>query len=316
MKKLFLCLAVFSLLATGCEKNDSNTKPFDGKTVAVATPGTLSQLLVGYDKTTITELTLVGSLSCSDISMLNNLPNLAVLDMENVNLEVLPDDDAFQFKTSLTSVKLPKTLKTIGCCAFYGCSNLTSITIPDGVTKIGGWAFVSCNSLTNIEIPASVTEIKILTFWHCYNLTSITIGASVTEIGERAFDSCSSLASITIPDSVKSIGDRAFYGCSGLTSITIPDSVTKIGSNAFDDCSGLRSVTIGNSVTSLWGISFSQCSSLTSIYCKVQTPPIVESYAFNNINASATLYVPTGSKAAYAAADGWKDFKTIVEVEF
>ncbi len=426
-------------------------------TITVAAPGTLSQLLAAYDTTKIKELTVSGNLNGLDITTLKNLLKLAVLDMENANLEVLPTN-AFQDNKSLTSVKLPKTLKIIGngafsgcsnlrsitipnsvttigssafvCCydltsvtipdsvtsigdgafhdchsltsittpnnitsigssTFYGCCNLISVTISDSVTSIGDGAFRDCRSLTSIKIPNGVTSIRYRTFSGCRSLTSITIPDSITIIEEDAFSGCSSLESITIPDSVTSIGDyvfsrcsslsafygkfassdnrclivnskliavatadltsyiisdsvkeiggSAFSGCSSLTSVTIPDGVTTIGSSAFSDCVSLTSITIGNGVTEIDSFSFSNCISLTSItipgsmttigmstfsscnrltviYCKAIVPPSVSIHgAFNGV--SATLYVPTGCKAAYAAAVGWSKF-TIIETEF
>ena len=426
-------------------------------TITVAAPGTLSQLLAAYDTTKIKELTVSGNLNGLDITTLKNLLKLAVLDMENANLEVLPTN-AFQDNKSLTSVKLPKTLKIIGngafsgcsnlrsitipnsvttigssafvCCydltsvtipdsvtsigdgafhdchsltsittpnnitsigssTFYGCCNLISVTISDSVTSIGDGAFRDCRSLTSIKIPNGVTSIRYRTFSGCRSLTSITIPDSITIIEEDAFSGCSSLESITIPDSVTSIGNyvfsrcsslsafygkfassdnrclivnskliavatadltsyiisdsvkeiggSAFSGCSSLTSVTIPDGVTTIGSSAFSDCVSLTSITIGNGVTEIDSFSFSNCISLTSItipgsmttigmstfsscnrltviYCKAIVPPSVSIHgAFNGV--SATLYVPTGCKAAYAAAVGWSKF-TIIETEF
>ena len=169
-------------------------KAFDGRTIAVETPGTLAELLANYDRTTITELTVIGNLNDEDIKTLKSLPNLAVLDMENVNLEELPAE-AFSRKTSLTSVNLPKTLKTIGEYAFY-----------------------HCYSLTNITIGNSVTTIKQFAFFDCYHLTSITMGNSVATIEYAAFNGCRGLTSIAIPDSVLSI-DCAFDCCYGLTGI-------------------------------------------------------------------------------------------------
>ncbi|WP_301380151.1 leucine-rich repeat domain-containing protein, partial [uncultured Alistipes sp.] len=221
---------------------------FDGKTIVVETPGTLWSLLADYDRTTITELTVIGNLNDADIATLEWLPNLAVLDMEHVNLEEL-GASAFKSKKSLTSVKLPLTMKTIGAYAFDGCSNLTSITIPDSVTTIGSHTFSGCSSLTSVTIPDSVTSIGSYTFEDCSGLTSVTIGNSVTTIGSHTFSGCSSLTSVTIGNSVTTIERYAFYNCTSLTSVTIPDSVTTIGERAFEDCSGLTSVTIGNSVT-------------------------------------------------------------------
>ena len=287
---------------------------FSENTITVATPGTLSKLLADYDKTTITELTVIGNLNKSDISTLKNLPNLAILDMENVNLEELPSS-AFYEKTSLTSVKLPRTLTTIGDRAFYGCSSLTSITIPDSVTSIGDSAFNRCSGLTSITIPDGVTTIGNSAFYGCTNLTSLTIGSGVTTIENSAFGGCSSLTSITIPDGVTTIEYNTFGYCSSLTSITIPDGVTSIGGSAFCYCSDLKSVTIGNSVTEIGSQAFISCSSLTSIYCKAQTPPTITLLSDFSWNKCA-LYAPIGCKEAYAAAAYWKNAKEIIEMEF
>ena len=63
---------------------------FDGKTAVVVTPGSLSKLLADYVQTRITQLTVIGNMNDKDIVTLKNLPNLAILDMENANLEALP----------------------------------------------------------------------------------------------------------------------------------------------------------------------------------------------------------------------------------
>ena len=219
----------------------TNPRP-QGITITVDTPGTLAELLADYDKSSITELTVIGNLNSLDIRCLNsNLRNLAILDMEHVNWEELPQN-TFYGNKSLTFVKLPLTLKTIGNRAFSNCSGLTSVTIPDSVTEI------------------------------CY---------------------C------------------AFSGCRSLTSVTIGNSVKYIENYAFDGCSGLTSVTIGNSVTFIDSEAFRGCSSLTRVYCKAIVPPIIVNNTFDKVSATATLYVPTGCKAAYAAATEWSKFKTI-----
>ena len=62
--------------------------------------------------------------------------------------------------------------------------------------------------------------------------------------------------------------------------------------------------------------AFYGCNNLKKIYASPTTPPSVY-YPFSYTTyENATLYVPTGSKAAYQAADYWKDFTNIVEMEF
>ena len=152
-------------------------------------------------------------------------------------------DNAFENRSSLTSVTIPNSVTSIGNSTFSGCSSLSSITIPNSVTSIGYYAFEDCGSLNSVTIPNSVTSIGNRTFWGCSSLTSISIPNSITSIGSAAFYECSALTSITIPNSVTSIGGSAFYGCSSLTSITIPNSVTNIGDWAFSDCPSLTSIT-------------------------------------------------------------------------
>ena len=220
---------------------------------------------------------------------------------------------AFYDSRGLTSVTIPNSVTTIGSQAFYACRGLTSVTIPNSVTSIEWSAFYGCSGLTSVTIPNSVTSIGNYAFQDCIGLTSITIPNSVTSIGEQTFQGCSGLTSVTIPNSVTSIGYQAFRACTDLTSVTIPNSVTSIGSYAFYLCSGLTSVTIPNSVTSIGNGAFQSCSSLASVTVEMETPLSITSNTFSN-RANATLYVPAGCKAAYQAANYWKEFKEIVEM--
>ena len=254
---------------------------------------------------------------------------------------------AFSGCYSLTSITIPEGVTSIGYLAFGSCRGLTSISvasgntnydsrnncnaiietssntlivgckntvIPSSVTSIGSDAFSGCSSLTSITIPSSVTSIGSEAFFWCTGLTSITIPSSVTSIGYQAFYKCSSLTSITIPSSVTSISGGVFGNCSGLTSVTIPSSVTSIGSKAFSDCTSLTSITIPSSVTSIEDGAFKDCSNLTSVTVENPTPVTITSNVFSS-RAKATLYVPYGSKAAYQAANYWKEFKEIIEYD-
>ena len=104
--------------------------------------------------------------------------------------------------------------------SFQNCTSLTKMRIPDGVTSIGSNAFDNCSSLTGITIPDGVTSIGNRAFNNCSRLTGITIPDGVTSIQSNVFRYCSSLTEITIPDGVTSIGDTAFYQCGALTGVT------------------------------------------------------------------------------------------------
>lgn len=54
---------------------------------------------------------------------------------------------------------------------------------------------------------------------------------------------------------------------------------------------------------------------LTEIICESATPPTAYSSTFTNVPTTATLYVPVGSKDAYACAEFWNVFTNIEEME-
>jgi hypothetical protein len=62
-------------------------------------------------------------------------------------------------------------------------------------------------------------------------------------------------------------------------------------------------------------MAFSYCSGLTSIHNNSSIPQTITIYVLGGLvdKANCTLYVPTGSKAAYQAAFAWNRFANIVE---
>ncbi len=235
-------------------------------------------------------------------------------------------DYAFSYCQSLTSIAVEEgntyyhmdgscLIETASNKLIRGC-NLTSVTIPNYVTNINDGAFSDCSSLTSIDIPNSVTSIDSYAFQDCSSLTSISIPNSVTSIGDCAFENCSSLTSVTIPNYVTNINFGAFCYCLSLTSVTIPNSVTSIGDYAFYYCSSLNTATVGNSVASIGFRAFFGCSALVKLASLNTTPPTCGSNALADIDKeNCTLYVPENSLEAYKAADQWKDFKNMENID-
>lgn len=293
----------------------------------------------------LASITIPSSVTSIGSSAFNNCGSLTSISLPSRVTSI--GNNAFWGCSGLTNIKIPNSVTTIGEYAFGDCDGLTSITIPSSVTIIGKSAFCSCSGLTSINIPNSVTTIGNSVFSDCSSLTRITVDAnntvydsrnncnaiiktssneliqgcvntiipnSVTSIGNYAFQNCSNLNSINIPSSITSIGNYAFEHCSSLTSITLPISVTSIGNCAFYYCNALSSITIPSSVNSIGSSAFFYCKNLTSVKVEMAIPVAIEQNVFSN-RANATLYVMKGSKAAYEAADYWKEFKEIVEID-
>ena len=172
----------------------------------------------------------------------------------------------------------------IGEKAFYDCRGLTSVVIPESVTSIRDFAFVNCSGLTTVVIPDNVTGIGFEAFFHCFGIRNPLYNGSVF-----AYMPTNYSGEYVIPSGIQTISGGAFGECRDLTSITIPESVTSIGMYAFSRCSGLTSVTS-------WA----------------KRPPICGRWVFEDCG-DATLYVPYGSKTAYAEGE-WKTFSKIKEI--
>ena len=233
-------------------------------------------------------------------------------------------DNAFQSCYKATSVHIPGSVTNIGNNVFKGCENIESIIVDEDnatydsreecnaiIETVTNTLVVGCK---NSAIPNSITSIGVSAFEGCTGLLKIEIPRSVTEIGNRAFYNCRNLSDMTIPSGVKSIGTYAFYNCRALPDVTIPGSTTKIEDYAFYNCIGLTSITISGKETSVGNYVFSNCNAIKEIYSKSKIPVTIQYSTFTNY--TATLYVPIGAKAAYKAADYWKNFGNIVEMDF
>ena len=312
----------------GCEKLSAVTIPAGVKKIgegAFAGCGSLPTITVAAGNTKY--VAVDGVLFYKDKTVLLQYPagraaTSYVIPAEVTNIV----DEAFSLAYNLTAVTLPIGLTFIGNHAFVNCSRLTSITIPAAVKTIGENAFTFCQELTEIKVEAANTAYTsvdgvlfdkakktLITYPGGRKTTTYVIPSGVTNIESYAFEYTQNLTSITIPTSVKKIGLAAFAS-SVLTSVVIPDGVDTIAGRTFDWCLNLRSVTLPASIKMIEFGAFTGCRKLEEMTVKAKTPPIVDNLVFGGVPvANVTLTVPKGSKAAYATAPVWKEFKQISE---
>lgn len=120
-------------------------------------------------------------------------------------------------------------------------------------------------------------------------------GLPVTEVDGRAMYACYYLKELVIGDNVKKCGPEAFGASVNLYNITLPACDVELKYHWVFNCDrGIR-----------------------EIHCRSSIPYVVDEGIFNGAvdYDKCILYVPNGTKQAYANAEVWKNFTHIVEEE-
>lgn len=153
------------------------------------------------------------------------------------------------------------TAKSIGTCAFAGCSSLSTIEMTaceriDGMSCFGG-----CASLTNVSLPAC-TSIFGATFCYLYNLSTVDLPVC-SALPVMTFCECTNLTSVNAP-ACTSVGSMAFQSCTALTAIDLP-ACEVVDTYGFAGCTALVAVSIPV-CTMLSTSVFANCANLISLY--------------------------------------------------
>ena len=251
---------------------------------------------------------------------------------------------------SMSEIHIPISVTTIGSDAFEFCSKLESIKIPQNVISIGSSAFKNCSSLTCVivdkqeplpltyssdfsyranatlyvpegsaiayakadywkdfkEIKEFPSEQKVGCSVENDNTATVTAASDPTE-KEAVIPEIAVIDDEAYP--VKAIGVEAFKDNTALSIVCIPKTIEKIGESAFSGCSGLNAI-----------YSYTEdpiaLDSKAAVRTRTNSDETSASAVFAEVNkASCILYVPKNCSDKYRAANGWKEFQNIVEME-
>ena len=183
------------------------------------------------------------------------------------------EDGVFNSTANLTTLQLPKNVKTFGGYSTLANSSLTKFTFPgsmkevtnsnnlnmggakisdlsfgEGITSITGTFSELNGKLKTLNLPDSLVSLGDYTFSGS-SLTKINFGSNLESIGDEAFVGGYSLTEIDLPESLKTIGDTAFTAHK-LTSLELPNSVISIGEQSFAS-NAITSLKISTSMTSI-----------------------------------------------------------------
>ena len=152
---------------------------------------------------------------------------------------------------AITSISVPKSVKTIGAYAFANAKNLKSVTLNKGTEEIGEGAFENCDRLRFIFTPTNLSSIGDCAFKSCDKLASVILNDELQSIGVSAFAECPSLRGIVIPEHTKTIGVCAFADCCALEYAYIWNA-QPLGENVFLNDLLVRVYTVLGSDTYAW----------------------------------------------------------------
>ena len=234
---------------------------------------------------------------------LYNYPNLIELELASTVKWI--KTHAFRDVLGLRNYVFNEGLETIENYAF-GCDNFNmgDVVLPSTLIYMDGNAFrgTTFNSLTVAGENANMKADDLILF----SADGKDLIACYRE----------NMTSYIVPDGVKHLIWNAFYKNSTLTSVVLPNTVEDINGSAFYYCSNLKEITLSSALKYM-DVWVFENDPLEKVICPAIVPPTIETgedATFKGVDLNkCTLIVPVGSKASYEAAEGWKDFGTIVE---
>lgn len=185
----------------------------------------------------------------------------------------------------ITSVVIPKTVRTIKAQAFSFCGSLKSVTFAEGLETIEANVFRNC-PITQLNLPQSLSVIADNAFYNCTQLEEIHLSG----------------------ETPKSFGACCFYNCDALRVLDLSNGqLESIGESCFAGCSNLAQAIVGSSVNTMPASSFSDCPKLSELFMLPAQKP-EGFYRPSGCHAHLEVYVP--SSAAYGFGHDYLTFES------
>ena len=182
-----------------------------------------------------------------------------VSDSENntYSVECISASSGFQ-NSDLESIEILAPIETLEDSTFVECQSLTTVKLPSSIKKIGSNAFQGCGNITKLEgIDWSKVEVVgKQAFDSAFLETADPIEfneesfKSIQELGASALKNAKNLTGkVVIPEGIETINENVFNG-TGIEQLVLPNSVKQIKARAFVNCKKLKEIQIGENKNS------------------------------------------------------------------
>ena len=266
----------------------------------------------------------------------------------NLQKVVLPDslttipDRAFEC-TAIESISIPSKVDSIGKYAF-ATTKLRAIPALARVRRLAQGVFSGCYEMKSFDIPEGIVSIDADAVSSLYNVTRIRVPRSVQQIAPGAFGICSDVVSVEFAHGaqLRSFESNCFFftPVSNFPALTVPESIETVAPGGFvasakqdylfynaTNCrlvgrgdefalSAPLTIFIGSMVESLPDHAFyaTAANLPRAVVCLGSVPPTCSGEPFTpRTYETVTLYIPQGSRYAFAAAEQWCRFRNVVE---
>lgn len=245
---------------------------------------------------------------------------------------------------TLESVTFGERVTSVPTSFLYECP-LKNIVFEGDVEELGFRCFYE-SKLEKIVLPESLKK-----YDHSYGLSEVTeleINSEDCDFYDNPYSvSAPKLKKVTIGEKVRYNLPFHFSGFEGaklyfnarrmerlnkltffnstqdvFSEVIIGENVEYIPEDFMLDNNNLREIVLPRSVKELGYCAFRGCEGILRVVSAPFTPPVITNYEYYKdenfaeiVYATATLCVPVGCAESYRNAEGWKNFKNIVELE-
>lgn len=177
---------------------------------------------------------------------------------------------------------------------FYNCSSLTEIRFPSSLQTIGISSFMNCIGISSVTFHPSVGSFGDSCFRNCsIQSVDLSVCSSLPTISDNCFRDNTFLETIYFSHDLKVL--RAFaLSNTAISEFNIPSSLETISSDSFMNCFNLKTISIpSDSKLSLISVgSFRNCFNIETINCQSQSYRVITGALFDDSMTSLILFPP------------------------